>query len=557
MVRILDRERGGHGYHEAMRHRHAISIAMSLGMSVAPAAAQNALDANLHASGGKVNPTSQQQDYRARNLVVTGDVAGGRGFRGNVGYTAETDFRGATGGDSSYDFRAASALSNPNLVRSGSAADAFSVTRDAAALEFRRDFVGPSSTQRTGAAATAAGTRQRLDLLNADFSPSRQLTSDTLSTPMLRYASVAGDSGALTVSTVRGIKRESDRNRHASDRLGLYQAALLRKDIREGRLSADAVRAAPASPFMVEAPRDAVNVRSTRAQEPPTRGELAGQSGTTYDRVLEQIRDNWRRSRPSEASATAVATEPQSRLDEVDLGAAYEALRQKLDRGAKPSTPTRAPAAPDDSTDTPAEDGKLPGINMTIQEYAQVLEHGTEFNAFAEDPDGQDRLNQLLSTGRAAMHEGDTFLAEKQFEVALLLKPGDPRATAGMLHCQVGANLPGAAAITLRGLFTEHPEMMDVSYAAPALPPTERLQRCVASTRDLVRLGRKPADYGLLLAYLGHLLRDPVIIREGLVHVTGSAADDTMAELLRHLWLESGGSKTPEPAAAPEAAGTP
>ncbi len=534
-----------------MRQWHVILVATLVGMSAVPTTAQNALDANLHATGGRVNPTSQQQDYRARNLVVTGDVAGGRGFRGNVGYTAETDFRGATGGDSSYNFRAASALSNPNLVRSGSAADAFSVTRDAAALEFRRDFVGPSTTQRTGAAATAAGTRQRLDLLNADFSPSRQLTSDTLSTPMLRYSSVAGDSGALTVSTVRGIKRESDRNRHASDRLGLYHAALLRKDIREGRLSADAVRAAPASPFMVEAPRDAVNVRSTRAQEPPSRGELAGQSGTSYDRVLEQIRDNWRRSRPSEASTTAVATEPQVRPDEVDLGAAYEALRQKLDRGARPPAPSPEPE------DGSAEDGKLPGINMTIQEYAQVLEHGTEFNAFAEDPDGQDRLNQLLSTGRAAMHEGDTFVAEKQFEVALLLKPGDPRATAGMLHCQIGANLPGAAAITLRGLFTEHPEMIDVSYAAEALPPTDRLQRCVGSTRDLIRLGRRPADYGLLLAYLGHLLRDPAIIREGLVHVTGSTADDTMAELLRHLWLEDGGAKTPEPAAVSGAAGTP
>jgi hypothetical protein len=308
---------------------------------------------------------------------------------------------------------------------------------------------------------------------------------------------------------------------------------------------------------MVEAPRDAVNVRSVRAQEPPTRGELAGQSATSYDRVLEQIRDNWRRSRPSSVSTTAVAAESQVPPDEVDLGAAYEELRQKLDRGAKPPVPTRAPESPDGSSDAPTQDGKLPGINMTIQEYAQVLEHGTEFNAFAEDPQGQDRLNQLLSTGRAAMHEGDTFVAEKQFEVALLLKPGDPRATAGMLHCQTGANLPGAAAITLRGLFTEHPEMMDVSYAAQALPPTDRLQRCVASTRDLIRLGRKPADYGLLLAYLGHLLRDPAIIREGLAHVTGSTADDTMAELLRHLWLEDGGSRTPEPAAAPEATGTP
>ena len=43
---------------------------------------------------------------------MTGNVAGGRGFRGSVGYTADRDFRGALGSDSTFRFEADSAYSN-------------------------------------------------------------------------------------------------------------------------------------------------------------------------------------------------------------------------------------------------------------------------------------------------------------------------------------------------------------------------------------------------------------------------------------------------------------
>jgi len=164
-----------------------------------------------------------------------------------------------------------------------------------------------------------------------------------------------------------------------------------------------------------------------------------------------------------------------------------------------------------------------------------VLKHGKRLDAFGDGNRG--RLDELLSEGQRAMNEGNSFAAEKRFEIALTMRPGDPRATAGMLHCQIGANLPGSAALTLRALLTNNPEMMDVTYSAQAMPPQARVEKAIASTRDLIRVGRDTADYGLLLAYMGHLLGDRAVIEEGLASLKGSPADDTMNGILRKLWL--------------------
>lgn len=72
-----------------------------------------ALDANQQAGGGRVNPAAEQPDYRARNDLVTGNVAGGRGFRDTVGYTTEGAFRDNVGSDDLFRFQADSFNSNP------------------------------------------------------------------------------------------------------------------------------------------------------------------------------------------------------------------------------------------------------------------------------------------------------------------------------------------------------------------------------------------------------------------------------------------------------------
>jgi hypothetical protein len=94
-------------------HKHSMIPAILVGiagLSIAPVAAAqdalgagdalgsgNVLDANPQQGSGGSNPLSR--DWNAeiayRNAIVTGNVGGGREFRGNVGYSGIGDFRGA------------------------------------------------------------------------------------------------------------------------------------------------------------------------------------------------------------------------------------------------------------------------------------------------------------------------------------------------------------------------------------------------------------------------------------------------------------------------------
>lgn len=539
------------------------------------AMAQNALDAALQVGSGGKNNAAYQEDLRSRNLVVTGDVAGGRGFRGSVGYTAEGDFRGATGGDSSQRFRADSAMSNPAVLRTMNANEAFDMASAGGQVSYRRDYAeGTRKGQAGTVTAPREDGRRALDLTGTQLTIKSQRDAEARSVPMVRYETGEGQGGVLTASTLRGVRRESDRDRQMQgvDRLSLYEAARLREDLRNGLVRMDAVRPADANPFRVAAPTDSVNTSSTRDARQPTKGDIAALPAegrqSAYDQIVREIRSNWlskERGLSAETQTEADAADAakkekkdqqeQAKSDEDRLGSAYDQLKKQL-RGERPLTDANkdqlskeakdAKDAKGPKGDAKSEDGKQAtddtkktdrrgSINMSIEDYALVLKHGKRLDAFGDGNRG--RLDELLSEGQRAMNEGNSFSAEKRFEIALTMRPGDPRATAGMLHCQIGANLPGSAAITLRELLTNNPEMMDVTYSAQAMPPQARVEKAITSTRDLIRLGRDAADYGLLLAYMGHLLGDRAVIEEGLAALKGSPADETMNGILRKLWL--------------------
>lgn len=514
----------------------AASLAMTL-----PASPQGALDAGLQV-GGKANAAAKQEDFRSRNLVVTGDVAAGRGFRGSVGYTAEGDFRGATGGDVNVDFRRNSALSNPALATGSVGAGAsFSIGRDSvSSLEYRRDYVGPSSSGAASSAGSSASMRERLDRMSTRLSSSELRGLEGESTPMARYQGREGDQGVLSVSEVRGVKKERDRDQIASERLSLYEAARLREDLRSGLLRMDAVRAKSSNPFVTRAPTDAVTTSSVRDIAKPTRGESASRpldtGSTQYDGILREMQENWRRR--GERAETPESSEDGSAT--AGMASAYEKLRKELgapepqetgesrDKAGAIRVKSGAPAPEPAKVD-------VSGVKMTLEDYAALLKHGGRVDAFGDG--GTGRIDELLAEGQRAMHEGNSFVAEKRFEVAMAMRPSDPRVQAGLLHCQIGANLAGSAAITLRSLLSRHPEMMDVRYGEQALPPRDRIERAMATAGDRLRAGQRPVDDGLLLAYLGHLLGDSGAIRTGLAAVTGSPENDTLRQLLEKLWL--------------------
>ena len=518
-----------------------------------PAVPQGALDAGLQV-GTKANAAAKQEDFRSRNLVVTGDVAAGRGFRGSVGYSAEGDFRAATGSDASIDFRRNSALSNPALATGSVGAGAsFSIGRDSvSSLEYRRDFVGPGSSGAAATSATSDATRSRLDRMSTRLTSSELRELEGQSTPMARYQGREGDQGVLSVSEVRGVKKERDRDNLTGERLSLYEAARLREDLRNGLLRMDAVRPKSTNPFVIAGPADAVTTSSVRDIAAPSRADAAnrpaGSTPTQYDRIIREIEANWRErsgraEQPERPEGAPPVDERKPSIDD-----AYERLRRELGARDESFAPTEPKTGVEIKPTEPTRQVELGGAKLSLDDYALILKHSGTIDAFGDG--GQSRLDELLAEGQRAMHQGNSFVAEKRFEVAMTMKPGDPRCKAGMLHCQIGANLAGSAAITLRSLLSSHPEMIDVRYGEQAVPPRARIERAMATTRERIARSASPVDDGLLLAYLGHLTGDRAAIQEGLSHMKGKPQDETLRQLVEKIWLAPDAKPGIEPAAA-------
>ena len=147
----------------------------------------------------------------------------------------------------------------------------------------------------------------------------------------------------------------------------------------------------------------------------------------------------------------------------------------------------------------------------------------------------EDRFNELLASAEQHLRDGEYFLAERHFGRALRFTPGHPLATAGMAHAQIGAGLYASAAISLRSLLGEHPEMIDVKYDPGLLPNRVRLVQSVGTLQGRLSHGVEPSSSGFLLAYIAHQLDDSELIEEGLAAMAD--ADDPLHDLLRRIWL--------------------
>ena len=233
---------------------------------------QNALDGNLQGGNGSALDSSLQrgtssnaprakQDYRSRNLVVTGDVAGGRGFRGSVGYTAADDFRGATGGETTQAFRANAATTSARSLAAIPMNDRFSVATGIGATAYRRDFVASGIGSTTASGAVAGTSRAGWD--SAIVTPTSQNAANNARIQLdsfTRQAASAMDISYLYQPVTVAVTRTADRRALRmiaspfvgivgvpeadlieSLSLGVYGSALMRSDLRSGRVNSKKV----------------------------------------------------------------------------------------------------------------------------------------------------------------------------------------------------------------------------------------------------------------------------------------------------------------------------
>lgn len=601
------------------------SVALVCTAAIGSAVAQNALDAPLHlgpdqsraldrnlgVGTGRINQAAPQQDYRARNLVVTGDVAGGRGFRGSVGYRAEDDFAAATSQAATIEFRRGSAYSNPLALNTSIANDRFALATGIGSQQYMSDYAYTRMSAMGLTGVTLAGrgletsalgaARARLDLMTVLSTNAASLAAATAPSSVRTVRVPQLGAAQIMVSPFTGVVLVPDGDPVDTFQGGVYGSALMRDDVRAGRLTRDDYsRAATGFAGLaadIDRQRDEVQlledaraasagmarmggVGSTTGRPMGADGRVDAPSSTdllrrpgAYDDVLASVRQRYNLVRPPAAAGAADAgaagaAEPapgaapsgvagSTRADgqpvtaltpeRQSISQAVRSLRERFmslpgvtrtelsdqQLMGAPGAPGQQPAqAPEPAAGTEAEGAIRP---LTLDETLLILRHGTKVERL--DSGSKDAMDRLLRLGSDFMQSRRYFRAEDAFRTASIIAPSNPLPLLGLASAQVGGGVQLAAAITLRRLLTDFPEMIDVRLA-PNLQCDPQRMRDVA--QQCVRFGRESSnasDFGLVAAWAGHQLGDRALVESGLAVMESVDAKDPFVQALRALWL--------------------
>lgn len=520
--------------------------------------AGNRLDSNTQVGAGRSNSPTTPVDYNSRNLLVTGNVAGGRGFRGSVGYTADTDFRGKTGSDATFKFEADSAYSNVVFGSSSMSRDRFLVAQGLGAFEYRREST-PIGLQAQRIAADQPDSRMRLDRANTAMALGRLNYEAGEDRTVATGNAPSGEPIRYIVSPLRGLQTERLTDPVVKSGLGLYEQARARQEIAMGLAKPEdfAPRARAVERGMLDTqvkPTDIGEASRMQAQlfsqgyldilksVDTAAARKTGDEGATIDRVKRDLDEMTKPRVPGKLDLEKLDAEKERAEKE-----AKEAAAKQATDGVPPVEPDGATAGQargkDDpllkSTDREAEREKdrekVRGKLMTVDEMAEVLRHGKTVTTLGRED--KRRVDELTALGEAALKSGDYFAAERRFLQAQDYRTGNPLIEVGMAHAQLGGGLYLSASLTLRNLMKTHPELLDTRYDRALLPAPSRLEDAVKLIRERIAAGEDRANYGFLLAYIGHQTGDKSLVEEGLKQVEGNESLDTYGALLRGIWL--------------------
>lgn len=561
---------------------------LAVALTAAPANAQvqvqggDALDANQQVGSGGYNQAGEAVDYRARNLLVTGQVGGGRAFQGQINYSAEGAFRGSLGSDSLFNFQRDSIYSAPGAggYGVGSLGDRVIVTRPTTNIPGYR--VGGGN---------ALSTR-------ASYDPASNA---------LTFRQSGG--GLVSITGVRDLNRVST----SGSTLGLVQTP-------GGIVSVDAspLTGVRYNPLDANTGLSNYNLRLNDTRPRNVQPELDDEDEPINPSRIDGLYKNPDQQQtdpnlPEDPLAIKLGTQVQSQLalqlagrtDNNIPEAQAQAIRGQVFGQAEQTDPNQPPQAPvspykkliadilaqaegaqaqdEPESDEPAEDAR-PRWQQILEEPEQAVldakrksrdaalrlslglvdEQGNidyEAELPSIDPESklgkllseldydlprmrtlvgkdENRVNNLLAKGEQELKAERYIVAESIYRQVLRETSGDPLAKAGMIHSQMGAGMIRSAAFNLRGLFADHPELIALRYDAKLMPETERLRWLQGRLQTMITEGRNGADPGLVLAYLGYQLEAPPLIEYGLAVAETAAPRDPLMPVLKKIWID-------------------
>ncbi len=536
-----------------------------------------ALDANLRVGSGGVNSNAPMPDYRLRNDLVTGNVAGGLGFQGNVGYGAPGEFQGALPSDSLFNFRAQSLYSAPSMVNTQS------LTRyGGETTPVFRSFTNLAG-QGLGLGASASRSYyeggNRLVSAGSSYSYlTSPLRSDqTSSSSLSALRTSEGQALDLSDSPLLGVRRVDTQANIIRPPLTDEQQKQL--DDANQALNKDA-RISPTPPpqLNVEEPESNTVDTNSDVTQPGQQPQEPLPNALTLA-LGQQLQPNapkqWfsvQQMRQSILDNPKAAAQPSvygSLISELRTGAG----QQQAAASETEETGTPSLELPDQERIKNAETAALEAIRKAYSLPDETSE--TEVNPLDEQSDVTDligelnydlpairslagsektRSNQFMGEAEAAMASGNFFRAESSYKQALMLTPDDPMPRVGMIHAQLGAGMIRSSALNLRRLFEQHPELIAARYEARLLPSEQRLRWVQGELNQLIESPEATDDPGIMMAYLGYQVRSRQLVRYGLAMAQSRDPRDPLLPVLRSIWLDTATQDAGDakPAAQPE-----
>lgn len=573
------------------RFATAALLAASAALAVGPAAAQvqvqggNALDANQQVGSGGSNRVENQVDYAQRNLLVTGNVGGGRAFQDNVGYVTAGGFQDALGSDSLFNFRRDSIYSSPQAlgVQPRNTIGPAIVTRGTTQLPgFQSGTTLGSSTrtlydsrsgtlsfrQNGGALVQLPGVRDLGDLaslhslgtVRTQDGGYATLNASTLTGVQLNplqpepFEFNPGSSGAPQSQQVpEGLLNPELDGTIEGDRPYLDGQRPDSRDTPEVGEDPNVMmfnngRFAPSMMLGSQINQD-LAVQATQGESRSVEGSLTQLNnyifGTAqperapeapvnpYDTILDNIRDQATQDLADRPEVEVERAPWMDILDNPD-----EAVLDAVAR-ARDTAIRRSMGLVDENGDVDLE-AELPEIdeNSELGQILSDLDYELPRLTTLSGEDREQRHNKMLVRAEQDLIAENYLSAENIYRQVLRESADNPLAKAGLIHAQLGGGMIRSAAFNLRSLFAEHPELVALRYDEDLLPSAERMRWLQRELQDMIAEDIHGAEPGLILAYLGYQLQAEPLVQYGLGIALERTPRDPLLPVLERIWLE-------------------
>ena len=531
--------------------------------------AGDSLDNNLRVGSGGRNGYSPRaaafsyQALQARNLVVTNNVAGGRGFRGDPGYLAPRDFRGVLGGDDNYGFERDSSLGSLDFLMSDRRMDPYDAA-NTGAFQYRRDFTALPEVNTAFGAQRLDDSQIRLDRANSSMTSGTLLTTAVAPEDDEIVRDAQGRQFHQIHSSVEGIKVRGLTQGIPVD--SIYERAMANSD-------RDAVAVRPfRSPW-----EDEAGNRIKPAEQ--IEGRIAGGSntGSSYDSIVRRVEANYkdrenvkvdasgglslrdRRSqvearisrprigtpedvRPSDRSGSFEGFSRPEGQPDAGIGPEFRRSTAGLPPAEEEADDFSEDASPTDAADETDPDPERARGLRSPEELYDIYQHRTLVSGVGNDQMSA-RAMELVDQAGGYMAKGRYARATDRLKDALRYSPGNPLIEAALANAQIGFGAFFSAELTLGRLLRNHFEVAGAVFDGEDLIPNRtNLLLNAADLRTLIETRRRGGSraaggLGLVLAYIGWQVDDRAMIEEGLETMAGSRRAG-LREGLEAVWLD-------------------